>query len=247
MGLNWGVHASAGRRSPGLDPSEEEGAWVAKWASADGTALESLLNLCQKWLEMASPTTDPLKKHQQHQIDEDLRSSWLNFLRFMAELYGMFKRKHNSPMLKDEQPKHAKGCVLSILVRALIITLESILFCQTGRNSKHCPNQPTFQEQNQAFQVVFHLLTSTSLGLELSSEWRPKMEQIAALLRDLLLHSSIPSGSTRCSLGFPGQEIGSVELESLRKSVLQLIEMQAAGWQLPASAMTYYYHRNSLC
>ena len=68
-------------------------------------------------------------------------------------------------------------------------------------------------------ECLFFLLTA--IGRDLETELPSKMVTIMAAMRDAFLDYTLPSNSKR--------------------TLLQLIELRAAKWQLPAQAVTYYY------
>ncbi|XP_065331649.1 uncharacterized protein LOC135934067 [Cloeon dipterum] len=67
-------------------------------------------------------------------------------------------------------------------------------------------------------ECLFYVLTS--IGRDLDSEMKQRMPKLMAALRDAFVDTSIPG---------------------VRKTLMQLIEMKASRWQLPASAVLYYY------
>jgi len=64
-------------------------------------------------------------------------------------------------------------------------------------------------------------LVLTHIGRDLLAETPGQMSLILSCLRDAFLSSDAP--------------------QQVRKTLLQLIELQAAGWQLPAESVMYYY------
>jgi hypothetical protein len=60
----------------------------------------------------------------------------------------------------------------------------------------------------------------TSIGRDLDCEMKTRMPKLMAGLRDAFVDTSIPG---------------------VRKTLMQLIEMRGSRWQLPASAVLYYY------
>ncbi|KAF4528084.1 hypothetical protein B566_EDAN016504 [Ephemera danica] len=71
-------------------------------------------------------------------------------------------------------------------------------------------------------ECLFFVLTS--IGRDLDSEMAMRMPGLMAALRDAFLTAALPG---------------------VRKTLLQLIEMRAARWQLPAPAVMYYYPGSS--
>lgn len=70
------------------------------------------------------------------------------------------------------------------------------------------------------FQTECLFFVLTSIGRDLDSEMSMRMPGLMAALRDAFLTATQPG---------------------VRKTLLQLIEMRAARWQLPAPAVMYYY------
>jgi hypothetical protein len=66
---------------------------------------------------------------------------------------------------------------------------------------------------------LFFILTG--IGRDLEQELPTKMAQIMAAIRDSFLELSLPGAA--------------------QKTLLQLVELRAAKWQLPATAVKYYY------
>lgn len=71
------------------------------------------------------------------------------------------------------------------------------------------------------FQIECLFFVLTSIGRDLEQELPKELEQVLAGVRDAFLTA--------------------VTIPSIRKTLLQLIELHAAKWQLPASAVMYYY------
>jgi len=69
-------------------------------------------------------------------------------------------------------------------------------------------------------ECLFFILTH--IGRDMELETPGQMSLLLASLRDAFLHLPVVSGQ-------------------VRKTLLQLIELQAAGWQLPAKSVMYYY------
>ncbi|XP_059483967.1 uncharacterized protein LOC132201652 isoform X2 [Neocloeon triangulifer] len=67
-------------------------------------------------------------------------------------------------------------------------------------------------------ECLFYVLTS--IGRDLDSEMKQRMPKLMSALRDAFVDTSIPG---------------------VRKTLMQLIEMRASRWQMPASAVLYYY------
>ena len=61
----------------------------------------------------------------------------------------------------------------------------------------------------------------TSIGRDIEQESPGRLQNILTSLRDAFLNQDLSS--------------------PVRKTLLQLIELHAAKWQLPASAVRYYY------
>lgn len=93
----------------------------------------------------------------------------------------------------------------------LILTLLSKC-CQD------CLKPPGIQSLSD-IECLFFVLTS--IGRDLEQEMPKELEQVLAGVRDAFLTA--------------------VTIPAIRKTLLQLIELHAAKWQLPASAVMYYY------
>ena len=79
-----------------------------------------------------------------------------------------------------------------------------------------------------------------------------QMGLLLSCLRDSFLHTTAGAAVSKYFPPPPNQMIHSINdfffwieiqihLFQVRKILLQLIELQAAGWQLPAPAVMYYY------
>jgi len=79
-------------------------------------------------------------------------------------------------------------------------------------------NSPSLASVNET-ECLFIILTS--VGRDLEQETPGRMSNLVACLRNAFLTSPATS--------------------QIRKTLLQLVELQAAGWQLPAQAVMYYY------
>ncbi|XP_034946252.1 uncharacterized protein [Chelonus insularis] len=84
--------------------------------------------------------------------------------------------------------------------------------------------QPSFINSLPEMESLFYILTC--VGKDLDVELPIQLEQLLANVRDTFL-------------------VENSTLPSVRKILLQIIELHAAHWQLPASALVYYYSSSS--
>lgn len=71
-------------------------------------------------------------------------------------------------------------------------------------------------------QIEAVFFAMTSIGKDLEQDLPKAMEQVFANIRDVFLYPSS---------------------KKIKSTFLQLIELRASKWQMPASAVVYYYPR----
>ncbi|XP_075220807.1 uncharacterized protein LOC142324067 isoform X2 [Lycorma delicatula] len=93
-----------------------------------------------------------------------------------------------------------------------------LLLTLLSKCCQDCLKPPAIQSLSET-ECLFFVLTS--IGRDLEQEMPKELEQVLASVRDAFLTA--------------------VTTPAIRKTLLQLIELHAAKWQLPASAVMYYY------
>jgi hypothetical protein len=83
--------------------------------------------------------------------------------------------------------------------------------------------------------VLFSVLTSE--GREMEQTFPLKMKQLLAAVRDALLGIGPYNSNSR-----NGQQQQPLPVV-VQRTLMQLIELHAANWALPASAVRYYYSK----
>lgn len=107
-------------------------------------------------------------------------------------------------------------------------------------------------------------MTMTSLGRDMEMVFPYKMKQILAAVRDVLLgvsqmamaassasnynhhHNFSTNNNNRkfINVGYANNNNNAFS-PHIQKTLMQLIELHAANWNLPASAVRYYYNSSS--
>ncbi|CAL8123688.1 unnamed protein product [Orchesella dallaii] len=201
----------------------------------DRTVMESLLNTCfasfQRLASSSITTNAAVKPKSQQQTcmmagKPPISRQWSNFLRFLSTLYAQVKlirRQKQSQQQTGHSMDEMSFSLLALLCDSCLATLRS-------------PQSYTAEMMGCLFTVL------TSIGRDMEGTFPLKMKQLLAAVRDALLgigpyhqqqhHNGNSSAATSKFSGVS---------PIVQKTLMQLIELHACNWQLPASAVRYYY------
>jgi len=146
--------------------------------------------------------------------DRVLRSPSVSSQRWAAFINFLSEMYLKLKRRQQQQPVVPKSpTVQGVLLTpdVILLTLLAECCCVTLRK----PSAHSMQE----LECLFFVLTG--IGRDVEQELPAKMVQIMAAIRDAFLDASTPSAAQR--------------------TLLQLVELRAAKWQLPATAVKYYY------
>lgn len=184
------------------------------------TFLEALLNTCRQWYQ----ERDKVLGTPSHSIKNASRPRFTAFMAFLTEMFCQLKRRQLQLRTQcDGVPpplvlltllsKCCEDCVRPP-VRSLSEVNRYRTIVESNKRYVFCEN--TLEQ----IECLFFVLTC--IGRDLEQHLPMQLDILLASVRDAFLNASASA-------------------PAIRRTLLQLIELQASRWQLPGNTVLYYY------
>ncbi|KAF8777041.1 MIF4G domain-containing protein A-like isoform X2 [Argiope bruennichi] len=182
----------------------------------DHTFLESLQNCCREWYNERDKLLRAPFLTSVGTTAAGMRR-WTAYVSFITELYLHVKNQH-CQMIQPTQSGNLTGQLLgphpNSPMAHLALTLQTLLY--------ECANiilKPPSLNCEGEITILRKMLSS--VGKQLEADCSQRMEQLVINLRDAFIYPSINA--------------------QIRKTLLELIELHASGWQLDLPQTLYYF------
>ncbi|GIX81620.1 MIF4G domain-containing protein [Caerostris darwini] len=182
----------------------------------DHTFLESLQNCCREWYNERDKLLRAPFLTSVGTTAAGMRR-WTAYVSFITELYLHVKNQH-CQMIQPTQSGNSAGQLLgphpNSPMAHLALTLQTLLY--------ECANiilKPPSLNSEGEIGILRKMLSS--VGKQLEADCAQRMQQMVINLRDAFINPSINA--------------------QIRKTLLELIELHASGWQLDLPQTLYYF------
>lgn len=179
------------------------------------TFLEALLNTCRQWYQERDKVLGAMPNSK-----NPSRPRFTAFMAFLTEMFCQLKRRQ-----------------LQLRTQCDGISPALVLLTLLGKCCEDCVRPPArslsevsvwltlnfrFLQDWLVFQIECLFFVLTCIGRDLETHLPQQLENLLASVRDAFLNSSASQ-------------------PAIRRTLLQLIELQASKWQLPCNTVLYYY------
>ncbi|CAL1297703.1 unnamed protein product [Larinioides sclopetarius] len=182
----------------------------------DHTFLESLQNCCREWYNERDKLLRAPFLTSVGTTAAGMRR-WTAYLSFITELYLHVKNQH-CQMIQSTNSGNLTGQLLgphpNSPMAHLALTLQTLLY-----ESANIILKPPSLNCEGEIAILRKMLSS--VGKQLEADCSQRMEQLVINLRDAFIYPSINA--------------------QIRKTLLELIELHASGWQLDLPQTLYYF------